>query len=93
MPWLARILAWFIDVVVLLVIARVLVDWLPVRWPPWSRPLLLTARRLTEPLIAPFRRVIPPIRLSSGMALDLSPTVLIIVLLILQRLMVRLLVY
>jgi YggT family protein len=83
------ILSWIIELLILIIIVRVLIDWLPVRWPPWLRPVLLAARRITEPLLAPLRRIIPMVRLSGGMGLDLSPTVLILLLIILQRIVAR----
>jgi YggT family protein len=48
-------------------------------------PLRMTLGRFIEPMLAPFRRLIPPI---SG--IDLSPMALIIILQILRQLVVRL---
>ncbi len=58
---------------------------------PWGHPV----RRVTEllgkvvdPLLRPIRRMLSPVRMG-GMNLDLSPLVLLIGLLILQRLLCR----
>jgi YggT family protein len=42
-------------------------------------------RRLTDPVLEPLRRVIPPVG-GAGMAIDLSPLVLFFGIFILQRL-------
>lgn len=61
-----------------ILIARILLSWLPnIDWyrQPWS-----TLDGLTEPVMAPFRRLVPPI----GM-IDISPMVLFLVLNLLIR--------
>jgi YggT family protein len=47
-------------------------------------------RRITEPVLAPIRRYIPPIR-SGGAAWDLSPMVAILTLWIVQQILTRIL--
>lgn len=65
----------------LLILARVVVSWLPVsRWHPIVRWLYA----VTEPFLAPFRRLLPPWRTGG---LDLSPFLLIITLSIVRRLL------
>ncbi len=66
-----------------ILLARVLVSWFPVD--PYN-PIIRLLHQLTEPLLAPIRRVLPP----TGM-LDLSPIVGFIVIVIAQRLVVGLL--
>jgi YggT family protein len=66
-----------------ILLARVLVSWFPVD--PYN-PIIRLLHQLTEPLLAPIRRVLPP----TGM-LDLSPIVGFIVIIIAQRLVVGLL--
>lgn len=61
-----------------ILIARILCSWLPnVDWyrQPWK-----TLDALTEPVMAPFRRLIPPLG-----GLDLSPILLFIVLNLIQQ--------
>jgi YggT family protein len=55
-------------------LAHVIFSWIP-RPPEPLMPFVLGVRALVEPLAAPLRRVIPPLRLG-GVALDLSILVL-----------------
>ncbi len=55
---------------------HVIFSWVP-RPPDPIIPIVLGVRRLVEPIVAPLRRVIPPLRLG-GIALDLSIIVLFI---------------
>jgi YggT family protein len=55
-------------------LAHVIFSWIP-RPPEPIMPFVLGVRRLVEPVVAPLRRVIPPLRLG-GIALDLSILVL-----------------
>jgi YggT family protein len=55
---------------------HVIFSWVP-RPPEPIVPFVLGVRRVVEPLAAPLRRVIPPLRLG-GVALDLSIIVLFI---------------
>jgi YggT family protein len=57
----------------LVVLARALLSWFPIRPGTPVASVYIVLRDLTEPLLAPLRRVIPPI----GM-LDMSAFVLII---------------
>ncbi len=80
-----RLLLFAIDVYILIVLARVIVSW--VRIDP-EHPAVLTVRKLTEPLLAPIRRVIDPWQRQWG--IDFSPVVLIIALGLLQGLLAAL---
>ncbi|GBD84688.1 YGGT family protein [bacterium BMS3Abin02] len=67
----------------LVVFARILIDWFRV---PFDHPVAKLRDALAlvvDPVLRPMRRVIPPIRMG-GMALDLSPLVLLIGLSLLQ---------
>ena len=63
-------------------IVRVIFSWIP-RPPEPLMPFVLGVRALVEPVAAPLRRVIPPLRLG-GIALDLSIIILFIAVQILQ---------
>jgi YggT family protein len=63
----------------LVVLARVLLSWFPIRPGTPFASVYVLLRDLTEPVLAPLRRVIPPV----GM-LDMSSLVLIIGLAILR---------
>jgi uncharacterized protein YggT (Ycf19 family) len=77
-------------VYVVLIFANILISWLP--RVPYNRPLRAVLDFITEttnPYLSLFRRFLPPLG-GSGFALDLSPMLGIIVLLVLQRLVVGL---
>ena len=65
------------------ILIRVLLTWIPNLDP--SNPLVRLLNQITDPILAPARRLIPPI---GGM--DLSPIVVILVLQVLQKLLYRL---
>jgi YggT family protein len=72
-----RLIATLIDLYSLVILVAVIMSWLPVN----RRSLLwTTVRGLTEPVLAPIRRVLPPMG-----GLDLSPMVLLIGLQFLRR--------
>jgi YggT family protein len=54
----------------------IIFSWVP-RPPEGLRPLIIGVHRLVEPLAAPLRRAIPPLRLGT-IALDLSVLILLI---------------
>ena len=58
------------------VILYVIFSWVP-RPPDALRPFIIGVARLVEPVVAPLRRIIPPLRLGM-VALDLSVIVLLI---------------
>ncbi len=64
------------------IIIRVLLSWIP--GIPWHHPLVRALISITDPILEPARRVIPPI----GM-LDISPIVVLIVLEILREFLIR----
>ncbi len=77
-------------VYMVLVLLNVLISWVP-RMPyrPWLRSVLDFITDTTNPYINLFRRLLPNFR-AGGMALDLSPMLAIIVLLLAQRIVVGL---
>jgi YggT family protein len=68
-----------IDLYSLVVIVTVVISWLPV---DRQHPAVLFIHRITEPVLAPIRRALPPMG-----GLDLSPLVLLIALQFLKRLL------
>jgi YggT family protein len=69
---------WFI------LIARIIASWLR---PPMEGPFRVLWNLLydlTDPVLRPLRNLIPPIRMG-GMALDLSPIVVFVIIGVLQR--------
>jgi YggT family protein len=76
------VLWWLVLIYLLLLLVRMISSW--VRVPP-SGPiasLVSFSFRVTEPVLRPLRNVIPPIRMGA-VGLDLSATVVFIVLMIL----------
>jgi YggT family protein len=77
-------------VYIVLIFLNILSTWIP-RMPyhPWLRAVLDFISETTNPYLNVFRRFIPPIG-GGGFAIDLSPIVGVIVLVILQGLVVAL---
>jgi YggT family protein len=69
------------------VLGRIILSWIPMRPGSALAPVGEFLYRITEPVLGPIRRAIPPVRMGA-MALDLSP---IIVFLGIQLIGVRLL--
>lgn len=72
------------DIYKLLIFARIVVSW--IRIDPYN-PIVKFIYEMTEPVMGPFRRIIPPI----GM-IDISPIVLFLVLNLLHGWVIKLLV-
>ncbi|EWM19600.1 MULTISPECIES: YggT family protein [unclassified Kutzneria] len=85
MGLLGTLLGFVVTLFILLLIFRMILDWVSLagRGPYWT----VRARRLahagTEPVIAPVRRVMPPIR-AGGIGIDLAFTVVFVAALILR---------
>jgi len=77
---------------VVVLLARVVLDWVGVL-APTAGPGLTRARavahRLTEPVIAPVRRVVPPLRVG-GLSIDLAFPIVLAAVLVLRSVVVRL---
>ena len=72
-----RIIIYVLEFYVIVLVARALLSWVPTR--PGS-PVTGVARvldRLTEPVLRPVRRILPPIR-AGGMGIDLSIIIVIV---------------
>jgi len=81
-------LIWIINTVFgfygLLILIRVLLSWVNVS--PYN-PLVRILYSLTDPLLKPLQRIIPPV----GGALDISPVAALFLLYIVQRVLISLL--
>ena len=69
---------------VIVLFARVIFSWFPVSPGSAMEGIYDVLRMLTEPVLGPLRRAIPPVRLG-GMGLDLSPLIALFGIQILQR--------
>lgn len=76
-------------VYIVLIFANILISWIPrIPYNRWLRMVLDFITETTNPYLNLFRRFIPP--LGGGFALDLSPMIGMIVLLVLRGLVVAL---
>ncbi|MFI5025530.1 MAG: YggT family protein [Solirubrobacterales bacterium] len=97
MTWLALTRADVADYVsalfivyTVLILLNVLISWVPRM--PYNRPLRATldfVKETTDPLLNFFRRLLPPLG-GGGFALDLSPMIAIVLLVVLRAVVVGL---
>lgn len=81
-PYIAQFTLTFLQLLTWAIIARALVSWLPI---DPSSPLFQLLFRVTEPIIDPIRRVLPPMGF-----VDLSPLAAIFLLWVMQSLVANL---
>lgn len=77
------VVCWLIDIYGLILIARIVLEWLQL---PFDHPVTrvrAVLRAVTDPVLVPIRRVVPPLR-AGGVALDLSPLVVFAILIVLR---------
>lgn len=79
---ITAVLCWLLGAYLLVLFAHVILSWVP-RPPEPLRPVVVGVRALTEPVLAPLRRVLPPVQLG-GAALDLSILVVFFLLILLR---------
>lgn len=77
-----EVLCWVLGAYLLILFAHVIFSWVP-RPPEPLLPVVRGVRAVTEPLLSPMRRVIPPVQLG-GAALDLSILILFFAVILLQ---------
>lgn len=80
-----RLLCFALDVYYLILLVRIILSW--VSSPPEPiMPLVRGVRAVTDPLLAPLRGLIPPVRLGAA-AVDLSPLLLFFGIILLRGLL------
>ncbi len=79
--FLANLVSLIINVFELILLARIIASWLQVN--PYN-PIMQFLYRITEPVLAPIRRMLPP----TGM-MDFSPLVVFVILLVLQAILIQ----
>jgi YggT family protein len=86
MSAIGTVLGFVLTLFVLLMVARMILDWVGVLGssPPWVRRARGLTHAGTEPVIAPVRRVLRPIR-TGGVSFDLAFTAVFIVAIILRQ--------
>ncbi len=78
------LLCWLIGVYMIVVLARIVLSWFPISYDSPMVPVARGLSAVTDPVLEPMRRAIPPVRLGA-MAMDLSPLILILGLSILRN--------
>ena len=68
-----------------LLFARLLLSWFP-NPPDWARPIYAFLFAITDPVLRLVRPLVPPLRMG-GMALDLSPIIIFVVITIVIRIL------
>jgi len=82
---LGTLLGFALSLYLLVLIARMVLDWVGMLAdsPPWARRARSLAYSATEPVIAPVRRVVRPVRIG-GISLDLAFTLVFIGVIVLR---------
>jgi YggT family protein len=82
---IGTLLGFVLTVFIVLLIARMVLDWagLLSSGSPWVRRARVIAHACTEPVIAPVRRVLRPMR-AGGLSIDLAFTAVFVLALILR---------
>ena len=84
--FLVQFINLLVTVFYIAILARVLLSWFPIGPDSAMRPVVRIVYQITEPLLGPIRRILP----NMG-AIDLSPMIAIIVLIIVQKVIVMVL--
>jgi YggT family protein len=85
MSLIGALIGYALTAFILLMIARMVLDWtgVLVSGPRWTRRARTLTHAATEPVIAPVRRVLRPVR-AGGFAFDLAFTLVFVLALILR---------
>jgi YggT family protein len=83
MSVLSRLLCFVLTIYYVILLVRIVLSWVP-SVPEPIRPLARGVRAVTDPLLVPLRGLLPSIRMGA-MALDVSPILLFLAIVILQR--------
>ena len=83
-----RILCLLLTIYWFILFARIIASWLRPTMEGPLRTLWTLLYDLTDPVLRPFRNLIPPIRMGA-MAMDLSPILVFVIIGVLQRVTCR----
>ncbi len=72
-----EIICYLINLYVLVLLVSIVLSWFPLTEDGFMGQVHRVLRSLTEPVLAPLRSLLPPVRMGTA-ALDLSPLVLLI---------------
>jgi YggT family protein len=83
--FIGALIGYALTLFIVLLIARLVLDWAGVAaaGPPWVNRARALTHAGTEPVIAPVRRVLPPVR-AGGLSIDLAFTAVFVGVLILR---------
>lgn len=84
MDIILRVLCIALDLYYVILLVRIILSWVP-SLPEPVQPVARAVRAVTDPVLAPLRGLIPPVRIGAG-ALDLSPLILFFGIIILRGL-------
>ena len=73
-----RILVW---ILIVAIFARVILSWIPMGGSSQFNPLIAIIYQITEPVLAPLRRIIPRLGI-----FDLTPTIALVILFVIEGL-------
>ena len=79
-----RLIGDLIEIYIVILFVRIMFTWFPITPGTPAARFERAIGSMTDPLLRRVRRVVPPVRVGSGM-LDLSPIILFVVALILLR--------
>ena len=85
---MSSVICWVIQIYSLVIVARILLEWIQVSSDHPVAKARRVLRAVTDPVLIPVRRLLPPIR-AGGAGLDLSPMVVIVALWILASIICR----
>ncbi len=82
------LIAWLIQAITILIIVDVIISWVPSI--SQQNPAVVIIRDLAKAILAPFRKVIPPIRAGNA-NVDITPIIAIISLRVIGNILIKLL--
>jgi YggT family protein len=80
---IARILNFFVSAYTIVIVLRVILSWIQI---PSLYQVAVIVYKLTEPLLKPIRKYVPPLKMGG---LDLSPMILLIILMFIRSFVIR----
>jgi YggT family protein len=81
------VVCWLLQAYLLILFAHVILSWVP-RPPEPLMPVVTVVRAVTEPILAPVRRLVPPVQIG-GAALDMSVIIVFFALFLLSAVVCR----
>ncbi len=77
---IVRVIVDILQAYIVVLLIRIVLTWFPIHpWSPMARVVRVLAA-ITDPVLVPVRRVLPPLTLGGASAIDLSPIVVFVAL-------------